>query len=137
MITSDHGHTETKQHLDLTSLLTELDYSVFEHPNVFLRSADSAVTVSGNSFAYIYLASNGAWEAPLTAEVLESEHAGVLGGVAAARRDRVARLPEQRRGCEDSSLATARPCLAWKVHQYTYAFDGADPLRLSLTAQLR
>ncbi len=131
MITSDHGHTETRQHLDLTSLLSELGYSVFEHPNVFLRSADSAVTVSGNSFAYIYLASGGVWEAPLTANALESEHAGVLE---ALRRCEEIEWIAYRNGDEEVKIASraGEAVLGVEGRQYTYAFDGADPLRLGL-----
>ena len=131
MITSDHGHTETKQHLDLTTLLSELGYSVFEHPNVFLRSADSAVTVSGNSFAYIYLASNEAWEAPLTAEVLESEHTGVLRAL--RRREEIEWVAyRNENGTLKILSADGEAVLGREESQYTYAFDGADPLRLGL-----
>lgn len=131
IITSDHGHTETRQHLDLTSLLTELGYSVFEHPNVFLRSADSAVTVSGNSFAYIYLASNGVWEAPLTAEELDSEHADVLGAL--RRREEIEWIA-YRNGEGGTKVVSGdgEAMLGMEGPQYTYAFDGADPLRLGL-----
>ena len=131
IITSDHGHTETKQHLDLSALISELGYSVFEHPNVYPRNVDAAVMVSGNSFAHVYLASNGIWEAPLSGVELEADHSLVLRTL--RQREEVEWFAY--RG-SDAALKVVshdgEATLALDGQRYSYTFDGADPLRLAL-----
>ena len=131
IITSDHGHTETKQHLDMTALVSELDYSVFEYPNVYRRRADAAVMVSGNSFGNIYLSTDGKWEAPLTSEELEKEHAKVLHAL--SQREEVEWYAYR---CGNASVKIVSGCgealLNADDGHYTYAFNGTDPLQLGL-----
>ena len=131
MITSDHGHTDTKQHLDMSAMVSELGYSVFEYPNVYRRSADAAVMVSGNSFGNIYLSSDGKWEAPLTSEELEKEHGNVLRAL--SQREEVEWFA-YRDG--DAGVKIVSGCSEAVLHtddgHYNYAFNGADPLQLGL-----
>ena len=131
MITSDHGHTATKQHLDLTGLISELGYSVFEHPNVYPRSVDAAVMVSGNSFAQVYLASNGRWEAPLMAEELEADHSSVL--LAMRQREEVEWCAYRNGGAGLKIVSRdGEATLGLYGQRYSYHFNGTDPLRLAL-----
>ena len=131
IITSDHGHTETKQHLDVTGLISELGYSVFEHPNVYRRRADCAVMISGNSYGNIYLSSEGRWESPLTSEELEREHAKVLKAL--RQREEIEWFAyRDRRGGVRVVSGLGEAILDREDGHYTYAFDGSDPLRLGL-----
>lgn len=131
MITSDHGHTETKQHLDMSALVSELGYSVFEYPNVYRRSADAAVMVSGNSFGNIYLSSEGKWEAPLTSEELEKEHCKVLHAL--SKREEVEWFAYRDGDAAVKIVSGCGEALLNAVDgHYTYAFNGADPLHLGL-----
>ncbi len=131
MITSDHGHTETKQHLDMSALVSELGYSVFEYPNVYRRSADAAVMISGNSFGNIYLSSDRKWEAPLTSDELEKEHGKVLSAL--KKREEVEWYAY--RGADTSVKvvsASGEALLGAENGHYTYSFNGDDPLQLGL-----
>ena len=129
IVTSDHGHTQTRQHLDLSALLSELGYSVFEHPFIHRRKVDAAVMVSGNAFANLYFPSQGRWESPLDCGEIEEEHSGALDAI---------RLREEvewcayRRGQGGVKIVSSNgeAVLGKEGEDYTYAFDGADPLRL-------
>jgi hypothetical protein len=130
-MSSDHGHTETKVHLDLTGLLSDLDYSVFEHPNIYSRKVDAAVMVSGNSFANIYLASQGEWERPLTDHELEGEHRRVLRAL--SLREEVEWIAFRKDGGVAKIMSASGQALLDKVgDHYTYDYEGTDPLRLGL-----
>ncbi len=131
MITSDHGHTETKQHLDMSALVSELGYSVFEYPNVYRRSADAAVMVSGNSFGNIYLSSGGKWEAPLSSDELENEHGKVLSALYQREEVEWYAYRDGNAGVKIVS-ACGEALLNTDDGHYTYAFNGADPLQLGL-----
>lgn len=64
IITSDHGHSNTSSHLDLTGFLERSGYKVFSYPLVhkkYLTDIDAAVMVSGNSMSHIYLREDGDW----------------------------------------------------------------------------
>ena len=131
IITSDHGHTETKQHLDISALLSELGYSVFEHPNIYRRSADAAVMISGNSFGNVYLSSEGKWDGPMISEELERGHPKVLEALS-----RRAEIEWYAYRDLDSGVKVVSSCgeaiLKAEDDHYTYAFNEKDPLRLGL-----
>ena len=131
VLTSDHGHTETRQHLDVTGLISELGYSVFEYPNIYRRSADCAVMISGNSYGNIYLPSGGRWESPLTSEELEREHSKVLQALGQREEVEWYAFRESGGGVRVVS-GSGEAILDREGGHYTYAFDGADPLRLGL-----
>ncbi len=129
MLTSDHGHTKTGQHLDISTLLSELGYSVFEHPNVYRRSASAAVMISGNSFANLYFSSQGRWEAPLTSGEIEEEHGAALQAI--RRREEVEWCAYRHRdGAVKIASRDGEAVLDLQEEHYTYGFDGVDPLRL-------
>ncbi len=130
MVTSDHGHTETRQHLDISSLLSELGYRVFEHPFIHRRKADAAVMVSGNSFANLYFPSCGMWGAPLECGEIEEQHSAALQAI--RRREEVEWCAYRRRdGGVKIVSSDGEAVLGMEGADYTYAFDGFDPLRLS------
>ena len=131
MVVSDHGHTQTAEHLDLTRMVSELGYNVFEHPNVFRRKADAAVAVSGNAFANVYVSTEGRWERPATGEELESQHKPLL--------DALTHRPEIEwaayRSGNGSIKVVSRSGAALVGRNdgyYEYSFDGVDPLQLRL-----
>ena len=129
IVTSDHGHTQTRQHLDVSSLLSELGYCVFEHPFIQRRKADAAVMVSGNAFANLYFSSEGRWEAPLDYGEIEGEHSAALHAI---RGREEVEWCAYRRGQGGVKIASSdgEAVLGREGEHYTYAFDGADPLRL-------
>lgn len=132
ILSSDHGHTLTTKHLDLSGLISKLGYSVFEHPNIYRRSVNAAVMISGNSFANIYVPSEGKWDGPIFANELEYEHQQLLDTlsqrpeiewIAYRRHDRAIKIVTH------SGIAH----LGREGESYTYVYDGLDPLRLHLT----
>ncbi len=131
LVSSDHGHTATHEHLNLRRLVSELGYSVLEHPNVYRRWADAAVMISGNSFANIYLASEGKWDGPLTGQTLWREHPRLLDAL--SRRVEV-EWPAYRSdaGLIEIASASGRARVGRENGWYAYHYDGEDPLRLGL-----
>ena len=54
-IVSDHGHSSVLHHEDLAGMLTVLGHRVVAHPWVYVPAPQTAVMVSGNAMAHIYL----------------------------------------------------------------------------------
>jgi hypothetical protein len=54
-IVSDHGHSPVRSHENLAGLLVELGMRPLAHPWTYRFGCDSAVMVSGNAMAHIYL----------------------------------------------------------------------------------
>ena len=54
-IVSDHGHSPVKHHEDLAGLLTVIGHRVVAHPWVFVPAPQTAVMVSGNAMAHLFL----------------------------------------------------------------------------------
>ncbi len=130
ILTSDHGHTQTMQHLDMSTLLSGLGYSVFEHPNIYRTKADAAVMISGNSFANLYFASQGNWDAPLTSEELEDEHGKALRAIRCREEVEWCAYRDRNGGIKVVSR-DGEAVIGVDGDNYIYAFDGADPLRLA------
>ena len=130
MVTSDHGHTQTRQHLDISALLSELGYGVFEHPFVYRRKADAAVMISGNSFANLYFPSHGRWEAPLDSGELEEQHGTALQALCQREEVEWCAYRHHDGGIKIVSQS-GESILGLDDEHYAYAYDGADPLRLS------
>ena len=132
LVSSDHGHTETTAHLDLSGLLSELGYSVFEHPNVYRRSANAAVMTSGNSFANVYVSSEDKWERPLVADELEGEHQGLLDAL--RQREEIEWAAYRHyNGSIKVVSHSGMAVLDREGEFYGYRFEGADPLQLGLS----
>ena len=131
LITSDHGHTETIVHLDLSTLLSELDYNVFEHPNLYRPRADAAVMVSGNSFANVYVSTEGRWEKPSTDDDLERKHRRLLETLSLRPEVEWVAYRHHDGGVKivsDSGTAL----MSRQDGSYIYDSDGSDPLELGL-----
>ena len=133
LLSSDHGHTETTTHLGLGRLLSELGYKVFEHPQVLRNGVDAAVMVSGNSFAHIYVTSDGSWERPLVADELQDEHGRLLDAL--CRRVEI-EWTAYRQG--DGRVKLVSPSgsafLGREGDRYSYGYEGSDPLQLGLSS---
>lgn len=132
LMSSDHGHTETSEHLDLTRLISEQGYNVFEHPNIYKRNVDAAVMVSGNAFANVYVSSEGKWERPLVGEELEVEHRKLLD----ALRKRVEIEWISYRGQDGSVkvVSNSGAALLRKTgDSFSYMYEDSDPLQLGLS----
>lgn len=78
IITSDHGHSDTSNHLDIAELLGKYGFKVFSYPLIhkkYLSNINAAVMVSGNSMAHIYLCKDSNWDNkytyPDSAELIE------------------------------------------------------------------
>ncbi len=54
-ITSDHGHSEVREHEDLAGVVEEAGFRVRAHPWVFRPRTNVAVMVSGNAMAHVYV----------------------------------------------------------------------------------
>jgi Type I phosphodiesterase / nucleotide pyrophosphatase len=54
-IVSDHGHSPVKRHEDLAGLFKVMGHRVVAHPWVFVPFAETAVMVSGNAMAHLFL----------------------------------------------------------------------------------
>ena len=132
LISSDHGHTETTAHLDLSALLSELGYSVFEHPHVYRRWADAAVMISGNSFANVYVSSEDKWERPLVADELEGEHQRLLDAVCQRVEVEWAAY-RHHNGAVKVVSRSGLAVLDREGESYNYRYEGSDPLQLGLS----
>ena len=131
LVSSDHGHSETSVHLDLSGLISELGYKVFQHPSLFRTSANAAVGISGNSFANVYVASEDRWEGPSVGQELEGEHGRLLEAL--RHRPEIEWIAYRHAGGTvkiASSSGTA--LLGFDGASYAYRFDGSDPMQLGL-----
>jgi hypothetical protein len=66
-LVSDHGQSATRHHLDLHGLVERVAGPCLAHPLIHrgLFHARSAVMVSGNAMAHVYLQGPGGWGTPL------------------------------------------------------------------------
>lgn len=132
LLSSDHGHTRTAEHLDLSRLLSHLGYRVFEHPSIYRRVADAAVAISGNSFANIYVSSDGKWERPSVGDELEGEHPRLLEALRQRAEIEWASY-RHREGAIKIVSRSGTALLSKDGESYIYGYDGSDPLQLRLS----
>ncbi len=131
IISSDHGNTPTSNHLDLSALVEESGYKVFEYPMVHRRNCTAAVMVSGNALAHVYLASGRRWEGPLPGERLRREHGGLLERLKSRGEiEFIAYRENEGRVAIDTS--DGRALVNLEGDAYTYHWEGKDPLQLGL-----
>ena len=133
MIASDHGHSKTDEHLDLTRLMSELGYSVFEHPSILRRKVDAAVAVSGNAFANVYVSLEGKWERPLVGDELEHQHKRLL--------ETLRNRPEvdwtayrHGNGAIKIVSGSGAGLMSREGGYFIYNFEGSDPLDLGFSS---
>ena len=131
LVSSDHGNTDTASHLDLSRLVEEAGYRVFEYPMVYRRNCTAAVMVSGNALAHVYVASGDRWEGLLTREQLHAEH-GVLLEKLKGREEIEWMAYRQDDDHVAIDTAQGQGILGMKDGSYTYHWQGRDPLQLRL-----
>jgi predicted AlkP superfamily phosphohydrolase/phosphomutase len=78
ILTSDHGLTRTHTHLDLVDFLEKRGYKAFYHPRIRRSQTKSAVMVSGNSMAHIYLKNGESWGKRIFLGELKKNHHALL-----------------------------------------------------------
>ena len=131
LISSDHGHTATSSHLDLSRMVEEAGYRVFEYPMIYRRNCTAAVMISGNSLAHVYLASGDRWEGPLSGERLVGEHAKLLEQLKSREEvEWIAFRHQDGRVVIDSG--PGQGVLGMTEEVYNYHWQGRDPLQLNL-----
>jgi hypothetical protein len=75
VIAADHGLTDTHTHLELVQLMKEEGYKPLAHPLIFPRPLSSAIMVSGNAMAHIYVRSTvRGWKIRTSHEYLLEHH---------------------------------------------------------------
>ena len=128
---SDHGNTPTPSHLDLSKLVEQTGYRVFEYPMVHRRNCTAAVMVSGNALANVYVASGDRWEAPLWHERLNREHGALLEALKG--REEIEWIA-YRRSIDQITIdaAQGQAVLGMVDGSYTYDWQDRDPLQLGL-----
>ena len=131
LVSSDHGNTDTASHLDLSRLVEEAGYRVFEYPMVHRRNCTVAVMVSGNALAHIYLATSSCWEGPLSGQQLCQEHRLLVDTLKGRAEIEWTAYRQQ-----DGHVVVDAPCgqglIGINDGSYTYHWQGQDPLQLCL-----
>ena len=131
IISSDHGNTFTASHLDLSRLVVEAGYRVFEYPMVLRRNCTAAVMVSGNALAHVYLSGEGGWQGPISGAQLHREHSSLVDRLKG--RDEVEWVAYRE---DDGRIAVATDqgiaLVGMADGAYTYHWEGRDPLQLGL-----
>lgn len=125
-VVSDHGHTPVNAHEDLVGLLQQLGHRPLAHPWVFTRDPRTAVMVSGNAMAHLYLdletRSRRWWPA------LAPEWSGLATELLARDSTDLALLPCGEARCEIRSHAAGSALLEWREDFYSYKPGTGDPL---------
>ena len=131
LISSDHGNTATASHLDLSRLVEEMGYKVFEYPMVHRRNCTAAVMVSGNALAHVYVASGQKWEGPLPGPRLRREHAKLLEQLKSREEvEFIAYREDEDEVAIDTNKG--RGMVKLERDTYEYRWEGQDPLQLDL-----
>jgi hypothetical protein len=93
---------------------------------------NAAVAISGNSFANVYVASEGRWERPSVGDELEGEHSKLLEAL--RQREEIEWIAYRHdNGAIKFASRAATALLNRTEDNYTYAFEGSDPLQLGLS----
>jgi hypothetical protein len=132
-VVSDHGHSPVRTHEDLAGLLEDWKLRPISHPWVFRHKPATAVMVSGNAMAHIYVdiagrqrkwwpERRGEWGA-LARDLLERESVDLL------------MLPSSPRSCEIRSALRGSANLEWSENRsgtrYTYRHLTGNPLGIA------
>ena len=125
-IVSDHGHSPVTAHEDLAGLLGRLGHRVVAHPWVFTPMPQTAVMVSGNAMAHVYL------EVRRRARPWWPALRGQWEGLAALLLSRpsvdLAMLPVDAGRCEVRSRRGELGMVARNGEAYSYVPVAGDPL---------
>lgn len=127
-IVSDHGHTPIDAHEDLVAVLGQLGYRPLAHPWVWTRDPLTAVMVSGNAMAHLYLdlqTRGRRWWPSLA-----SQWSALAETLLARDATDLLLLPYGEGRCEIRSRGAGAAMLEWKDDVYSYRPRSGDPLRI-------
>ena len=125
-IVSDHGHTPIDAHEDLVDVLEQLGHRPMAHPWIFTRSPRTAVMVSGNAMAHLYVDLETRYRRWWPS--LASEWSGLATSLLARDSIDLLLLPFGETRCEIRSRAAGSAMLDWSADSYTYRPVTGDPL---------
>ena len=134
-IVSDHGHTPINAHEDLVGVLAQLGHRPMAHPWVFTRNARTAVMVSGNAMAHLYVdleSRRRRWWPSLA-----SEWSGLVTSLLGRDSIDLILLPFGETRCEIRSRAGGAAMLEWSADSYTYRPATGDPLGIGEQVGIR
>ncbi len=124
---SDHGLTQTSQHLELWKTMDEGGFKTLYHPRIFRSGINAACMVSGNSMAHLYFRNRHGWEEPLTRNELKD--VGILDAILA--NDEVDQVMVRDEGGGSLILNREGEALVQeKDGEISYQVTGRDPLGL-------
>jgi hypothetical protein len=132
-ITSDHGHSRVTRHEDLERVVAGFGHRVIAHPWVYRPGADTAVMVSGNAMAHVYV-DLAKRERPLVNGFSDRARKLALKLLALPSVDLLI-APESESSCVVHSLVGGHAIVSRTGELYSYARQTGDPL--SLGADLR
>jgi len=125
-VVSDHGHTPIDSHEDLAGVLQQLGHRPIAHPWIFTRDPRTAVMVSGNAMAHLYVDLETRcrrwWPS------LASEWSGLVAGLLARDSTDLLLLPYGETRCEIRSRSAGSAMLEWSDDTYSYRPGTGDPL---------
>ena len=133
-VVSDHGHTPIDAHEDLAGVLEQLGHKPIAHPWIFRRDPRTAVMVSGNAMAHLYVdleTRTRRWWPSLAAE-----WSGLAGSLLARDSTDLLLLPFSERRCEIRSRSKGAAMLEWSDDSYTYRPRTGDPLGIGEHAKV-
>jgi hypothetical protein len=84
MVVSDHAQSDVHTHLGLPEWVSARGMTPFYYPRIWRRRFDSAVMVSGNGMAHIYVRRESQWTRERTPDdILRRDHGGLLADLVA------------------------------------------------------
>jgi len=125
-VVSDHGHTPIDAHEDLVGVIRQLGHRPIAHPWIFTRDPRTAVMVSGNAMAHVYLdleTRRRRWWPSLA-----SEWSGLAASLLARDSTDLLLLPYGETRCEIRSRAAGSAMVEWSGGVYSYRPGSGDPL---------
>jgi hypothetical protein len=127
-VTSDHGHSPVSKHEDLPRVIDSFGHRTLAHPNVFRPRTDTAVMVSGNSMAHVYV-DTGSRRRPYLSGMSARARA-LVDKLAALPSVDVLLAPEDESTCRVISAARGQAAVSRNGRCYSYTRRGGDPLGL-------
>lgn len=125
-VVSDHGHTAIEGHDDMAAVLRQLGHRPIAHPWVFAREPKTAVMVSGNAMAHLYLD----LRTPIRRwwPSLAPAWSGLASTLLARESIDLLLLPSGESSCEVRSRAAGSAMVEWSGDSYSYRPGSGDPL---------
>jgi hypothetical protein len=128
-VVSDHGHSPTPHHDELTDVLRELGLRVASHPfTAGANRADAVVMASGNAMAHVYL--DARRPERLLQRALEGAWRDVVDALASRASVDLAMIPTAADRCLVRNATGATAEVAWRHGRVDYRPQTGDPLGL-------